>query len=244
MDNRSRRRPSTFLANLLIGLGVAIVLLATAGYGYNYWQEQQARADPWLARLEAAYARAAGSGNGTPTPSATAQPAPAAAGNTATPAPTGSPTPGATNTATPVPSYPEPVGMSIPSVGIESRVVSAGIKDGEYQVPKFYVGHYTSTANPGQNGNGVYVGHIESLSSGNVFANLPKVKVGAQIRVYTDQRMWTYLVTQVLVVPYNDLSVMNQTTSQHITLITCTGDWDVLSHQYTDRLVVIAEPAS
>jgi LPXTG-site transpeptidase (sortase) family protein len=244
MNDRPRRRPSTFLSNLFIGLGVAVLLLATAGYGYNYWQEQQLRADPWLARLEATYARAAGSRQHTPTAADTATAASAAPDSTATvaSAPTSPAQPPATTTATPVVNYPAPVGLSIPRVDIQSQVVSVGVKNGEYEVPKFYVGHYTNTANPGQTGNGVYIGHIESLSSGNVFANLPKVKVGDQVKVYTPERVWDYRVTEVLVVANNDLSVMNPSQDQRLTLITCTGDWDVLSRQYTDRLVVVAQP--
>ena len=112
----------------------------------------------------------------------------------------------------------------------------------EFEVPKFYVGHYAATARPGASGNGVYSGHVESLSSGNVFANLPAIKVGAEVLLYTEEGLWRYRVTETLKVRYDDLSVMEPTFDPRITLITCIGTWDPGMRQYTHRFIAIAEP--
>lgn len=224
----------------MLAVGLAVLLLAGADYGYNVFRMQEARADPWRQQLEASYAQNPATAQPTasviPTatvqpsasPTTTSQPVPAAL----TPAPTPAVTPNV---------YPEPEGIRIPAIGVESRVVAAGIKDGRYEVAPFYVSHYLGTANPGQPGNGVYSGHVESIQSGNVFARLPELTVGAEVTVYTRDRPWTYRVTATKVARNDDLSVMDQTSDRRLTLITCVGEWIVASHDYSHRFIAIAQ---
>ncbi|MHB1131268.1 MAG: sortase domain-containing protein [Chloroflexota bacterium] len=243
------------ISGLLIGAGLLMLLVSGGAFIYDQQLEQQIRADPWLADLQAAYSAAE------PTTSTEAQAAPSPASTPQTrfegiaglaaelapraaaesPANLGPvPTPSAVPTMLPSTHLP-PVGLRIRSIAVESKVVPFGVKNGQYEVPKFYAGHYSASANPGQRGNGVYSGHVESFNGGNVFASLLGVRQGALVEVFTAKRQWNYRVTQVRTVPRTDLSVMEQTDDYRITLITCTGTWDYLAGEYSHRFVVVAQ---
>ncbi len=237
---RKRRSALLFLSNLLLGVGVLLLLLVGGLYAYNYYEEQRARTDPWLQQLQAVWQQqtppAAAPALATATATEVAPVEPTAAGG-ASPSPSSNPA-----AATPTPRvYPQAVGIRIPSIGVDSRVVEVGIKNGEYEVPKFYVGHYQDTARPGERGNGVYSGHVESAQSGNVFANLARLEVGQDIFLYTEEGIWQYRVSETKTVRNDDLSVMAPTADYRITLITCAGTFNVIERQYSHRLIIVAQ---
>ncbi len=239
---RKRRRASLLLvSNLLIASGVLLILVVGGLYAYDYYEEQRARADPWLQQVQAAWLRQTPQLTATAAPTAAteatsivAQPTTAGASPTTAPSPTPAATP-----APPV--HPPAVGIRIPSIGVDSRVVAVGVKNGEYEVPKFYVGHYQGTAQPGERGNGVYSGHVESAQSGNVFANLGQLKLGQDILLYTEEGIWQYRVSETKTVRNNDLSVMAATPDYRITLVTCAGTFNLIERQYSHRFIVVAE---
>lgn len=149
--------------------------------------------------------------------------------------------------ASPSPSSFDPaVRLRMPSVGIDARVVEVGVVNGDFEVPKFAVGHYRHTALPGQPGNGVYAGHVSSISSGEVFANLHRAKVGDEVLLETPRGVVRYVVSEVRVVPRTATEVLAPTSNPTITLIACTGVWDWQLRDYLERLIVRAElaPAS
>jgi sortase A len=74
----------------------------------------------------------------------------------------------------------------IPKIGLYAPVVESAIKDGEWQVPKFAAGHLQGTANPGDGGNVALSGHVQSISSGNVFARIDELKAGDHVYLRTD----------------------------------------------------------
>jgi LPXTG-site transpeptidase (sortase) family protein len=234
----ARRGPRVrLLANILLALGAILLLGGAGSYGYSYYLEQQARSDPWLQQLEEKWQATSPASAAAPDDATTASslaleptvPAEAAA----SPPVQVTPTPRV---------YPEAVGMRIPSIGVDSRVISVGVVDGEYEVPRFAVGHYSDTARPGLVGNGVYSGHLESIASGNVFARLPEIELGAEVQVFTEEGIWRYEVKGIKTVKNDDLSVMAPADNEVITLITCTGRFDPAARQYTHRLIVTAEP--
>lgn len=215
-----------------MGLGLLLMVGVGAGYAFSYYMEQQVRSDPWLSQVQAAW-----EGTATPSPEAAATPEPV---TSVTPA---AMSPAATPTVAPTPtprSYAPAAGMRIPSIGVDSRVVEVGLVNGEYEVPRFYVGHYKGTSAPGEPGNGVYTGHVESLDKGQVFARLPTLEVGEEILLYSTDGVWRYRVLEIKKVPYDDLSVMEPTPDARVTLITCTGTYDWATRQYTHRLIVTA----
>jgi LPXTG-site transpeptidase (sortase) family protein len=235
----------------LIATGVLLIALAAGSYGYaaieRYRVEQvysalDAAPPPDPAPAAAAPAEAEGTprilprGEAPATPEASPAPAtaPAPASLAELPAPVAPPQP-------PQPSYAPAVRIKLPSAGIDARVVEAGVIDGEFEVPKFAVAHYRHTALPGQPGNGIYAGHVSSISSGDVFANLHRAKVGDEVLLQTQRGVVRYTVSEVRVVPRTATEVLAPTPSPTITLIACTGAWDWQLRDYLERLVVRAE---
>ncbi len=229
LNSRERSRPAKvlrLLGNLLTIVGALVLLGVGAIYGYGLYERHLFEAEQ--ANQESAPPASPVAKSDEPTPTATA---------TAPLADT-TPTPEPTIQSEPLPA----VRILIPSIGVDSKVVEAQIKDGEWQVPKFVVGHLAGTAHPGQTGNGVYSGHVESISSGNVFANLAKVRVGDSIYLFTATEMLRYRVIETKVVRNTDVEVLKPTPEPRITLITCTGTWDLATRDYTHRLIVVATP--
>jgi LPXTG-site transpeptidase (sortase) family protein len=158
-------------------------------------------------------------------PTATARPRPVE------PSPTPSPTPAAT----------EIRRIVARSIQLDAPVVEAKLHNREWEVPKFVAGHLEGTALPGWGGNVVLSGHVQSLSSGNVFANIEKLKIGDEVVLRTNVGEVSYRVTGRNVVPNDDLSVTEPTPREEVTLITCTGTFNPLTRDYTHRLVVWGE---
>jgi sortase A len=93
------------------------------------------------------------------------------------------------------------------------------------------VGHYPSTALPGEIGNFAVAGH--RATNGEPFANLDAVKVGDSLVVETRLKWFTYVVDKVQIVQPSDVWVIepvpgkpNQSpTRRLITLTTCNPRW-------------------
>jgi LPXTG-site transpeptidase (sortase) family protein len=135
--------------------------------------------------------------------------------------------------------------VEIPAIGLSADVVPAGLvqRDGglTWEVPAFKIGHAETTADAGQPGNAVLLGHVTSLRSGNVFADLDQVSIGQTIHVFADTQEFTYTVVSTTHVPRTDTSALAQDETPAVSLITCTGVWLPTIWDYTERLVVRAE---
>lgn len=131
-----------------------------------------------------------------------------------------------------------------PSIGLDVEVVNAPLvqSDGQWtwRVPPFKAGHAEDTAGAGQVGNAVLMGHISSIHSGDVFKNLNRVQVGDQIDVFSGERRFTYRVDDVRSVPRTDLEMVEPTPEPIVSLFTCTGAWDPVAWDFTERLFVRA----
>ncbi len=139
------------------------------------------------------------------------------------------------------PRKPPPNHLLIPSIGVDVKVIELGThynEEGElvWDTAPFSAGHHVGTANPGEPGNVVISGHISSIHEGAVFKRLPEIKVGAGVVVGATDREYLYQVIDKKVVDPTQIEVMNSTTEQILTIITCVPD-GVYSH----RLVVTAK---
>jgi sortase A len=105
-------------------------------------------------------------------------------------------------------------------------------------VPKFVAGHLQGTGVPGSGGNVVLSGHVQSMASGNVFANIDKLKVGDEVTLRTTAGEVVYRIDGKNIVKNDDLSVVEATKTEELTLITCTGTFNILTQDYTHRWVV------
>lgn len=150
-------------------------------------------------------------------------------------------TPTPTPTPTPVPLPPHHI--VIASIDVEAKVVPVGLKweDGKlvWGTASHAVGHHEGSANPGEAGSIIMSGHISSplKGEGSVFKRLPQIKLGAEVLLYTDTRLFRYEVVEIKVIKPEETEVMEPTPYPVLTLITCVPDW-----VYSHRLIVIAKP--
>ena len=130
--------------------------------------------------------------------------------------------------------------IRVPSVGIDAEVRTVGytFEQGalQYDTPRHEAGHYVGSAAPGEPGNAVIAGHVAARSGTAVFQQLPDVDVGAVIEVYRGETVYRYLVTELRVVPPDEIEVMAATGDATLTLITCFPD-----RNYEDRLIVVGK---
>jgi LPXTG-site transpeptidase (sortase) family protein len=140
------------------------------------------------------------------------------------------------------------VRLAIPSIGLRAGVVQAAtrrtIHGLEWETVPFAAAHYGDlTARIGAPGNAVIAAHATTLESGNVFWNLYKVRSGTEVEVRTeDDRVRRYVVTSIKLVLPTDLAAMAPTSEEQLTLITCGGEFDPVTTEFTHRLVVVARP--
>jgi sortase A len=177
---------------------------------------------------------------------------PTAAGVSAPPTiiPTTVATPVANESGTPAAATPTPEArlpithLVIASIGLDTDVVAAPLvqSDGAqtWQVPAFKAGHADATAGAGQRGNAVLMGHVSSLHSGDVFKNLDHVQVGDEVQVFSAERRFTYRVYETRSVPRTDVAMVEPTSEPIISLFTCTGVWDPVAWDFTQRFFVRA----
>lgn len=105
--------------------------------------------------------------------------------------------------------------IQIPAIGIDAPIVQG---DGWEQLKKG-VGQHIGSANPGEKGNVVLSAHNDIF--GEIFRELDRLKPGDEITVYTNQRAYTYVVSESQVVEPTEVSLMENTSQPTLTLISC-----------------------
>lgn len=161
---------------------------------------------------------------------------------------TPTPQPSSTRSST-LPSSP-PAKISIPAVGIHSRLQPLGLnRDGSLQVPAppHYneAGWYTGSPQPGQTGPAVILGHLDGVGiARSVFFNLGAVRPHDHVQITrADGRSLTFTVYRVKRYAKDDFPtqlVYGNTTDPELRLITCGGRIDPVTGHYQDDTVVFA----
>ena len=103
------------------------------------------------------------------------------------------------------------------------------------------VAHFRGTLYPGDGGNIFIFGHSSALDNGKygqVFANLNDLNKGDEVELSYNDKAFHYTVQNKKIVEATELSVLQNTPSEQLTLMTC---WPVGTDQ--KRLVVIATVA-
>ena len=135
--------------------------------------------------------------------------------------------------------------LRVARIGLDADVVEAPLVQVgagmTWEVPAFKVGHGENTADAGEPGNAVLLGHVTSTNAGNVFKDLRVLRSGDVVQVFGGADEFDYVVTQVRSVPRTDVSVLQPTETPSVTLITCSGVWLPAIGDYTERLIVRAE---
>ena len=118
--------------------------------------------------------------------------------------------------------------LQIPSVGIQG-VVKEGTDN---ETLKNYIGMFKGSVLPGQIGNFSVAAHYNICTE--LFRNLPKVRIGDEVKVITKDSTYTYKITSMQTVSPSSIEVINNRNFAEITLITC-------NYNATARVVVKGE---
>jgi sortase A len=119
--------------------------------------------------------------------------------------------------------------LRIPKIGVEKRVVQGVSLTDLKKGP----GHYPKTPMPGQPGNAAIAGHRTTY--GAPFYDLDRVEPGDKILVTTLQGAFEYEVRENKVVRPSEVSVLDATPDNRLTLTTCHPRFSA-----SQRLVVVA----
>ncbi|MDX6152719.1 class F sortase [Marinococcus sp. PL1-022] len=141
-----------------------------------------------------------------------------------------------------------PSTLSIPSIDVEADLEGVGVLDnGQMGVPDSAegVGWFEPGVTPGEQGNAVMAGHVDSKSGPAVFFDLEDMKAGDDVNVTNeDGQELTFTVTKVVSYPRQDAPIENifgASDGRHLQLITCTGTFNQEQGTHDERLVVYTE---
>jgi LPXTG-site transpeptidase (sortase) family protein len=143
-----------------------------------------------------------------------------------------------------------PVRVKIPSIEVDAVVVTVGTNpDGSLQVPELrhaeLAGWYRYGPSPGERGNAVIVGHVDTRASGPaVFFQLGALKPGTKIEVSRlDGSVAVFTVDVVKSFPKNDFPanrVYGSSDEMGLRLVTCGPPYDSADRNYLNNVVVFA----
>ena len=194
----------------------------------------------------------------------TVQPTPVTAGAivlaSTIPAPLATPVPAATATRTPAapatapPAAPPTAGLGpplrirIPQIAVDAAIQPIGVTAAnEMEIPQApdLVGWYRYGPRPGESGNAVLAGHLDTSSGAPaVFWRLKELRPGDTIEIDSDGRsLLLYRVDSVVSYPYDQAplaEIFSAAGPSGLTLITCSGAWHRTDANYDQRLVVSA----
>jgi sortase (surface protein transpeptidase) len=140
----------------------------------------------------------------------------------------------------------DPVAVSIPRIGVRSRLVDLGIDNGEMELPDPAVaGWFTGGPTPGALGPSVITGHVTWNGAPAVFRRLGTLRRGDQVTVTReDGKTAVFTVSRVARFPksrFPSRAVYGTIDHAGLRLITCGGTYDAARHKYLDNVVVFAK---
>jgi hypothetical protein len=142
---------------------------------------------------------------------------------------------------------PAPVGLRIPSIGVDAAVGPLGLNaDGTIQVPSDpdRTGWYENGPSPGEQGPAVIIGHVDWYTGPAVFYRLSAVRPGVDVVVVrAGGPPVTFSVTRVATFPVDAFptdQVYGATPDAELRLITCGGAFSLSQRRYLSNVVVFA----
>ena len=141
-----------------------------------------------------------------------------------------------------------PATIEIPAIDVSTSIEAVGLKEnGEMAVTESFetTAWYQGGYKPGEPGNAVIGGHVDSRNGPAVFYKLNKLSKGDEIIVKNkDGEKRTFVVLDKKEYPWDDAplkSIFGYSPASSLNLITCTGDFDHSARNYSKRLVVYTE---
>ncbi|MEU4777866.1 class F sortase [Micromonospora sp. NPDC023633] len=143
-----------------------------------------------------------------------------------------------------------PTTIAIPRIGVDAAIMPLGTNpDGTVQVPPLeraqLAGWYEPGPSPGEIGNAVIVGHVDSAAIGPaVFFSLGALQPGDTITVTRqDGQQATFTVESVKAYPKTEFpteQVYGPSDRPGLRVVTCGGTFDEAAGSYPDNVVVFA----
>ncbi|PWU57390.1 class F sortase, partial [Micromonospora sp. S4605] len=143
-----------------------------------------------------------------------------------------------------------PTTITIPRIGVDASIISLGTNpDGTVQVPPLeraeLAGWYQPGPSPGEVGNAVIVGHVDSAKIGPaVFFSLGALQPGDAITVAReDGQPATFTVESVQRHPKDAFPtelVYGPSDKPGLRVVTCGGVFDEAAGSYPDNVIVLA----
>jgi sortase (surface protein transpeptidase) len=142
----------------------------------------------------------------------------------------------------------DPVAVSIPRIGVRSRLIDLGLdRDGAMAVPQnpALAGWFSRGPTPGALGPAVISGHITWDGAPAVFHRLGTLRRGDQVTVTRkDGKTAVFTITRVARFSksrFPSRAVYGAIDHAGLRLITCGGTYDAARHKYLDNVVVFAK---
>lgn len=142
-----------------------------------------------------------------------------------------------------------PVSIRVPDIGVSAPVEEVGDNaDGTVQVPPLdshdLTGWYEYGPTPGQRGDSVILGHVDSATGPSVFYYLKDLKAGDRIYVtLADGKVASFEVDGLQKVSkdaFPTASVYGKSSYASLRLITCGGTFDETTGHYLYNIIVYA----
>jgi sortase (surface protein transpeptidase) len=141
----------------------------------------------------------------------------------------------------------EPVRLRIPQIGVDTRLQHLGqARDRTIEVPTRWgvAGWYAQGPRPGDDGDAVLLGHVDSRNGPAVFFRLADLRRGDRIEIErADRAVVRFAVTKVgrydkRRFPTND--VYYPTLEPALRLVTCGGEFDARAGHYRSNVIAFA----
>jgi sortase (surface protein transpeptidase) len=143
--------------------------------------------------------------------------------------------------------------LAIPSIGVpKSRVLALGANaKGQIAAPDnlYDIGWYKAGGKPGQAGAMFMYGHVSGWRANGIFYDLSKLRAGDTISVTRgDNKAYTFKIAAIKHYPVNQVdmnAVLSPVTRgrEGLNLMTCAGELDEATGEFSERLVVFASLA-
>lgn len=156
----------------------------------------------------------------------------------------------ATAQAQPTPVPVVPMRLQIPAIGVSAPIELLGLTStGAMEAPEGWwdAGWYRYGPLPGQTGNSVIAGHLDSTTGPALFWRLGALGSGDKVDVTLSNGQTEDFVVQRQV-SYSDSNaplkeIFGPATTADLNLITCGGIWNPFQHNYSNRTVIYARKA-
>ncbi|MFF9520635.1 class F sortase [Streptomyces achromogenes] len=142
-----------------------------------------------------------------------------------------------------------PTRLRIPAISVDAPFTTLALgSSGQLEPPPAadtnLVGWYADGVSPGERGTAIIAGHVDTVTSAAVFANLDRLEAGDRFSVErADGRTAEFVVDSTETFAKDDFPserVYADADRPEARLITCAGDYDRTVRDYTDNLVVFA----